>query len=105
MQPTGPWRIAKQRFTREERRLVSTAIPRIVILLSNDRQRSVSSVTDAALVLAHPAWPRKNTAEYRDTARIVSEAVAGHCRSSVALAAFKRLAADAGVLSGISQAK
>jgi hypothetical protein len=59
---------------------------------------SVICVADAADALASKHWPGKSLPEYRETVRIVDEAISGYCTPANAIEAFNRLAAAAGIL-------
>jgi len=71
---------------------------RMTIRTSLGPRRSVDCVADAARALASVNWPKKDSARYRETARIVDDALFGHCNPTTALEAFRKLAAEDGVL-------
>jgi hypothetical protein len=58
----------------------------------------ISCIADAVKALADPRWPRKGDALHKEAVRITDEALAGHCRATVAMEAFRKAAEDAGIL-------
>ncbi|MDX8468873.1 DUF982 domain-containing protein [Mesorhizobium sp. VK23B] len=57
----------------------------------------VSSIADAKKAL-DGAWKDKDAPDYLAAARLVDDAIAGICRPAVAFAAFKKAAAQQGLL-------
>jgi hypothetical protein len=58
----------------------------------------ISHVADVVKVLADPRWPGAGGPLHKEAVRISAEALAGHCTPAIALAAFRRAAAEAGIL-------
>jgi hypothetical protein len=57
----------------------------------------VTTVAEAKKALAG-TWKNKEAPAYLEAARLVDDAIAGICRPAVAFAAFKRVAAQQGLL-------
>ncbi|MGN6770049.1 MAG: DUF982 domain-containing protein [Rhizobiaceae bacterium] len=58
----------------------------------------ISCVADAVKALADPRWPGKEGAAHREAVRISNDALAGHCKATVALEICRKAAEDAGIL-------
>ena len=57
----------------------------------------VTTVAEAQKALAG-TWKNKEAPAYLEAARLVDDAIAGTCRPAIAFAAFKRVAAQQGLL-------
>lgn len=57
----------------------------------------VTTIADAKKALAG-TWKNKEAPAYREAARLVDDAMAGICRPAIAFAAFKKVAAQQGLL-------
>ncbi|AZO28518.1 MULTISPECIES: DUF982 domain-containing protein [unclassified Mesorhizobium] len=69
----------------------------LTIRFVNGGSMVVSSIADARKAL-DGTWKNKEAPDYLAAARLVDDAIAGICRPAVAFAAFKKAAAQQGLL-------
>ncbi|RWM13541.1 DUF982 domain-containing protein [Mesorhizobium sp.] len=69
----------------------------LTIHFANGRTMVVSSIADAKIALGR-TWKSKDTPAYLKAARLVEDATNGICRPAIAFAAFKKAAAQQGLL-------
>ncbi|AZO30856.1 MULTISPECIES: DUF982 domain-containing protein [Mesorhizobium] len=69
----------------------------LTIRFVNGGSMVVSSIADARKAL-EGSWKNKEAPDYLAASRLVDDAIAGICRPAVAFAAFKKAAAQQGLL-------
>jgi hypothetical protein len=75
---------------------MSSFLP-LTIRFRQGYQETVSSISQAAKALDFE-WPNKNSASYKEAARLIAAVQAGNCKPHVAFAAFAKVAHDQGLL-------
>lgn len=58
----------------------------------------ISCVADAVKALTDPRWPGKEGAAHKEAVRISNEALAGHCKATVALEICRKAAEAVGMM-------
>ncbi|MDX8452853.1 DUF982 domain-containing protein [Mesorhizobium sp. VK9D] len=69
----------------------------LTIRFVNGGTMVVTTVAEAKTALAG-TWKNKEAADYLEAVRLVDDAIAGICRPAIAFAAFKKAAAQQGLL-------